>query len=143
MADPAPPFENLADALAWLDAHIDFEQNMPRRQVAVKVMLAEVVTSQVKQMFHDPPLRVQLRRPRGQPLPGLVFVHEPSMAATRLAVSRHWLLRCGGRRLGLLRLHQLQEVLAALVGELGDQVGGVVGLHLIEHVGGAVVVELG
>ena len=33
MADPpAPPFENLADALAWLDAHIDFEQNMPRRR---------------------------------------------------------------------------------------------------------------
>ncbi|MGH1522650.1 serine/threonine-protein kinase [Leifsonia sp. L25] len=28
-----------------------YEQNMPRRQVAVKVMLAEVVTSQVKQMF--------------------------------------------------------------------------------------------
>ena len=33
MAEPAaPPFENLADALAWLDAHIDFEQNMPRRR---------------------------------------------------------------------------------------------------------------
>src|SRR6185437_6313286 len=28
-----------------------YEQNMPRRQVAVKVLLAEVVTSQVKQMF--------------------------------------------------------------------------------------------
>ncbi|WP_349862462.1 serine/threonine-protein kinase [Leifsonia sp. WHRI 6310E] len=28
-----------------------YEQNMPRRQVAIKVMLAEVVTSQVKQMF--------------------------------------------------------------------------------------------
>ncbi|WP_407929758.1 serine/threonine-protein kinase [Leifsonia xyli] len=28
-----------------------YEQNLPRRQVAVKVMLAEVVTSQVKQMF--------------------------------------------------------------------------------------------
>ena len=33
MAEPAaPPFENLADALDWLDAHIDFEQNMPRRR---------------------------------------------------------------------------------------------------------------
>ena len=33
MADPAaPPFDTLADALAWLDAHIDFEQNMPRRR---------------------------------------------------------------------------------------------------------------
>ncbi|WP_223227736.1 serine/threonine-protein kinase [Leifsonia xyli] len=28
-----------------------YEQNLPRRQVAVKVMLTEVVTSQVKQMF--------------------------------------------------------------------------------------------
>jgi serine/threonine protein kinase len=28
-----------------------YEQNLPRRQVAVKVMLAEVVTSQVRQMF--------------------------------------------------------------------------------------------
>ena len=43
---------------------------------------------------------------------------------------------------GLLRLHQLEQVLTALVGELGDQVGRVVRLHLIEHVGGAVVVEL-
>ena len=33
MADPAaPPFDTLPDALAWLDAHIDFEQNMPRRR---------------------------------------------------------------------------------------------------------------
>ena len=33
--------------------------------------------------------------------------------------------------------------LAALLGQLRDEVGGVVGLHLVEHVGGAVVVELG
>jgi dihydrofolate synthase/folylpolyglutamate synthase len=26
------PFDGLADALAWLDAHIDFEANMPRRR---------------------------------------------------------------------------------------------------------------
>ncbi len=33
MVDGAtPPFVNLNDALAWLDAHIDFEQNMPRRR---------------------------------------------------------------------------------------------------------------
>jgi dihydrofolate synthase/folylpolyglutamate synthase len=33
VADPAgPPFPTLPDALAWLDAHIDFEQNMPRRR---------------------------------------------------------------------------------------------------------------
>ena len=28
-----------------------YEQNMPRRQVAVKVMLADVVTEHVRQMF--------------------------------------------------------------------------------------------
>jgi dihydrofolate synthase/folylpolyglutamate synthase len=28
----APPFDDLADALAWLDAHVDFESNMPRRR---------------------------------------------------------------------------------------------------------------
>ena len=26
------PFGGLADALAWLDAHVDFEANMPRRR---------------------------------------------------------------------------------------------------------------
>jgi dihydrofolate synthase/folylpolyglutamate synthase len=28
----APPFDGLADALAWLDSHIDFESHMPRRR---------------------------------------------------------------------------------------------------------------
>ena len=28
----APPFDGLADALAWLDSHVDFESNMPRRR---------------------------------------------------------------------------------------------------------------
>ena len=28
----APPFDGLEDALAWLDAHVDFEANMPRRR---------------------------------------------------------------------------------------------------------------
>lgn len=33
MDEPAaPPFDDLADALAWLDAHVDFESNMPRRR---------------------------------------------------------------------------------------------------------------
>jgi dihydrofolate synthase / folylpolyglutamate synthase len=33
VADPAAlPFESLHDALSWLDSHIDFEQNMPRRR---------------------------------------------------------------------------------------------------------------
>jgi dihydrofolate synthase / folylpolyglutamate synthase len=33
VADPAAlPFESLDDALSWLDSHIDFEQNMPRRR---------------------------------------------------------------------------------------------------------------
>ena len=43
--------------------------------------------------------------------------------------------------LGLLGLHELEEVLAALLGQLGDEVGGVVGLHVVEHVGRAVVAE--
>ena len=29
---PVPPFETLEDALAWLDSHVDFESNMPRRR---------------------------------------------------------------------------------------------------------------
>ncbi len=35
MADSTPPslpFDSLSDALAWLDSHIDFESNMPRRR---------------------------------------------------------------------------------------------------------------
>jgi dihydrofolate synthase/folylpolyglutamate synthase len=28
----SPPFAGLADALAWLDSHVDFESNMPRRR---------------------------------------------------------------------------------------------------------------
>ncbi len=28
----APPFERVEDALAWLDGHVDFESNMPRRR---------------------------------------------------------------------------------------------------------------
>ena len=32
MADPVAPFTSLEDALSWLDGHIDFELNMPRRR---------------------------------------------------------------------------------------------------------------
>ena len=42
----------------------------------------------------------------------------------------------------LLGLHELEQGLAALLGQLRDQVGRVIGLHLVEHVGGALVVEL-
>ncbi len=28
----APPFDGVADAIEWLDSHIDFERNMPRRR---------------------------------------------------------------------------------------------------------------
>jgi dihydrofolate synthase / folylpolyglutamate synthase len=31
-APAGPPFDGLPDALAWLDSHIDFESNMPRRR---------------------------------------------------------------------------------------------------------------
>ena len=37
---------------------------------------------------------------------------------------------------------RLEQRLAARLGQLRDEVGGVVGLHLVEHVGGARVVEL-
>ena len=43
--------------------------------------------------------------------------------------------------LGLLRLHQLQQLLGRLRRQLGDQVGGVVGGHLLEDVGGPLGVE--
>src|SRR5690606_38375835 len=39
------------------------------------------------------------------------------------------------QRLGLLGLHQLQQLFGRLVRQLGQQVGGVVGLHHLEHVG--------
>jgi dihydrofolate synthase/folylpolyglutamate synthase len=33
VASPAaPPFDSVADAVAWLDGHVDFESNMPRRR---------------------------------------------------------------------------------------------------------------
>ena len=39
--------------------------------------------------------------------------------------------------LGLLGLHQLEQLGLLVVGQLAQQVGGVVGLHGLEHVGGA------
>lgn len=35
--------------------------------------------------------------------------------------------------LGLVGLHQLEQLARLLRGQLGDQVGGVIGLHLVEH----------
>ena len=43
--------------------------------------------------------------------------------------------------LGLLRLHQLEQDLGGLRRQVGDQVGRVVGRHLLEDVGGALGVE--
>ncbi|WP_295117584.1 serine/threonine-protein kinase [uncultured Leifsonia sp.] len=54
-----------------------YEQNMPRRQVAVKVMLAEVVTSQVKQMFQaEANLMAQLSTH-----PSILTVYQASVSA--------------------------------------------------------------
>lgn len=54
-----------------------YEQNMPRRQVAVKVMLAEVVTSQVKQMFQaEANLMAQLSTH-----PAILTVYQASVSA--------------------------------------------------------------
>jgi serine/threonine protein kinase len=54
-----------------------YEQNMPRRQVAVKVMLAEVVTSHVKQMFQaEANLMAQLSTH-----PSILTVYQASVSA--------------------------------------------------------------
>ncbi len=46
MADPAAlPFESLDDALSWLDSHIDFEQNMPRRRALPTLDRIRALTS--------------------------------------------------------------------------------------------------
>ena len=41
-------------------------------------------------------------------------------------------------RLGLVGLHQLEQPVAVDVGQLGEQVGGVVGVHRLQDVGGPV-----
>ena len=43
---------------------------------------------------------------------------------------------------GLFGLHEVEQLLGALLGQLAEQVGGVVGLHRVEDVGGALVAEL-
>ena len=54
-----------------------YEQNMPRRQVAVKVLLAEVVTPSVRQMFQaEANLMAQLGAH-----PAVVTVHQASVAS--------------------------------------------------------------
>ncbi len=54
-----------------------YEQNLPRRQVAVKVMLAEVVTSQVRQMFQaEANLMAQLSTH-----PSILTVYQASVSA--------------------------------------------------------------
>jgi dihydrofolate synthase / folylpolyglutamate synthase len=40
-----PPFDGLADALAWLDSHIDFESNMPRRRAVPTLDRMRALTS--------------------------------------------------------------------------------------------------
>lgn len=54
-----------------------YEQNMPRRQVAVKVMLADVVTEHVRQMFQvEANLMAQLSSH-----PGILTVYQASISA--------------------------------------------------------------
>ncbi len=46
MDDPlAPPFDELADALAWLDSHVDFESHMPRRRTLPTLDRMRALTS--------------------------------------------------------------------------------------------------
>jgi serine/threonine protein kinase len=54
-----------------------YEQNMPRRQVAVKVMLSEVVNDQVRQMFQaEANLMAQLSSH-----PSILTVYEASVSS--------------------------------------------------------------
>ena len=46
MDDPAlPPFDGVDDALAWLDSHVDFESNMPRRRALPTLDRMRALTS--------------------------------------------------------------------------------------------------
>ncbi len=56
------------------------------------------------------------------------------------AVSSEYLQQLA-HRLGLVGLHQLEQPVAVDVGELGQQVGRVVGVHLLEDVGGAALLQ--
>lgn len=41
----APPFDGVEDALAWLDSHVDFESNMPRRRALPTLERMQALTS--------------------------------------------------------------------------------------------------
>ncbi|MFL0712370.1 MAG: hypothetical protein ACJLS2_06740 [Microcella pacifica] len=59
-----------------------YEQNMPRRQVAVKVLLSDVVTEHVRQMFQvEANLMAQLLEPPEHPhrLPGQHLRRRPAV----------------------------------------------------------------
>ena len=46
MDDPAlPPFDGLEEALSWLDGHVDFESNMPRRRALPTLDRMRALTS--------------------------------------------------------------------------------------------------
>ncbi len=94
-----------------------YEQNMPRRQVAVKVMLAEVVTEHVRQMFHvEANLMAQLSSH-----PGILTVYQASISAD----GRPYLVMelCSSQ---LAARYRVERIPVAEVLRVGVQIGSAV-----------------
>ncbi|NHN44955.1 serine/threonine protein kinase [Chryseoglobus frigidaquae] len=94
-----------------------YEQNMPRRQVAVKVMLADVVTEHVRQMFQvEANLMAQLSSH-----PGILTVYQASISAD----GRPYLVMelCSSQLAGRYRVERIP---VAEVLRVGVQIGSAV-----------------
>ena len=77
--------------------------------------------------FADPGQRLGDRRVRGQ---------DDRLGGHHRAGRTGEVVQQPADRIGLLRLHQVQQYLLIGLGQLGQQVGGVVGVHLLQDVGG-------
>lgn len=94
-----------------------YEQNMPRRQVAVKVMLSDVVTENVRRMFQvEANLMAQLSSH-----PGILTVYQASISAD----GRPYLVMelCGA---GLTDRYRIERIPVAEVLRIGVQIGSAV-----------------
>jgi hypothetical protein len=94
-----------------------YEQNMPRRQVAVKVLLSTVVTDQVRQMFQvEANLMAQLSSH-----PGILTVYQASISAD----GRPYLVMelCSAK---LGALYRTEQIPVADVLRIGVQIGSAV-----------------
>lgn len=94
-----------------------YEQNMPRRQVAVKVMLADVVTEHVRQMFQvEANLMAQLSSH-----PGILTVYQASISAD----GRPYLVMelCSSQ---LAARYRVESIPVAEVLRIGVQIGSAI-----------------